>query len=288
MTTSQRLSESMRREYHWIRQHPRLAWQWFIRGVLVLSILVGSPLAYWLWTRPGGILGPQDVTWRRVQINRDLWVGVDPSYPPFAQWTPEAIIGVEPDIAREIGQRLGVQAHILIMGYDGLYTSLYTGTVDMVISGLHVDSTQENWVHYTRPYYDAGQVLISRAGQPVQNMRQLDGKTVAVELASAGDLAAHQWERRLHKLNVTRFMLPDEAMQAVQAGKADAALVDTISARLYLKQHPDLIMASKTAVPDQYVIAMRQANFELTKAVDRILADMIADGTLDKIIARWL
>jgi ABC-type amino acid transport substrate-binding protein len=36
------------------------------------------------------------------------------------------------------------------------------------------------------------------------------------------------------------------------------------------------------------VIAMRKQNYRLTSAVDRILADMTADGTLDAIIARWL
>jgi ABC-type amino acid transport substrate-binding protein len=33
---------------------------------------------------------------------------------------------------------------------------------------------------------------------------------------------------------------------------------------------------------------MREDNFELTKAVERVLDEMIADGTLDAIIARWL
>jgi polar amino acid transport system substrate-binding protein len=259
-----------------------------IRIVLVIAILAGSTLGYWLWTRPGGILGPQDLTWRRVQINRDLWVAIDPSYPPFAEWTPDEIIGLEPDLAREIGRRLGVEAHILIMGYDSLYDSLYTGSVDMVIAGLHVDTSQTEWVHYTRSYYDAGQVLVSLADHPIQTMRELDGQTVAVELASAGEMAARQWERRLHALTITRYVLPDEAMQAVLDGKAEAALVDTVSARLFLKQHPDLIMATKTTAADQYVVAMRKANYRLIEAVDRIMADMAADGTLDTIIARWL
>ncbi len=174
------------------------------------------------------------------------------------------------------------------MGTDSLYDSLYTGYVDLIISGLHVDPTLEEWVHYTRPYYDAGQVLVSRADSPVNNIRDLDGKTVAVELASPGDIAAQRWQRRLHSLHIQRYMLPDDAMMAVQQGDADAALVDTVSARLYLKQHTDLVMAAETTVPEEYVIALRKANFRLIDAVERALADMIADGTLDAIIARWL
>lgn len=266
--------------YAWIKRHPFLA----LLALLALALLFLG----WRLTRPGARFGPQDVTWIRVQANKDLYVGLDPDYPPFTEWTPDQIDGIEADIAREIGQRLGVKPQILIMGTDSLYDSLYTGYVDLIISGLHVDPTLKEWVHYTRPYYDAGQILVSRAVSPVANMRALDGKTVAVEIASQGDLAAQRWQRRLHALDVQRYMLPDDAMSAVQVGRVDAALIDTVSARLYLDQHNDLVMSAKTTVPDGYVIALRKANFRLIDAVERALNDMIADGTLDAIIDRWL
>jgi polar amino acid transport system substrate-binding protein len=263
-----------------IQQHPRLT--------LLTFILAGMALSLWLLTRPGALWGPIDVTWHRVQVNKDLYVGVDPSYPPFAEWTPEQIVGIEPDIAREIGRRLGVKTQILIMGFDGLYDSLYTGGVDMVIAGLRADPGLDEWVYYSRPYFDAGQILVSSTDHPVQNIRQMEGKTVAVELASSGEQTTRRWSRRLHKLTVVHFLLPEEAMQAVQRGKADAALVDSISARLYVNQNPDLVMAAKTTAPEGYVIAMRDENYRLTAAVDRALADMIKDGTLNAIIAQWL
>jgi ABC-type amino acid transport substrate-binding protein len=272
--------QSVRRGYAWAIRHPRMT----LIGLNALALLIAG----WLLTRPGARFGPQDGTWIRVQINKDLYVGLDPDYPPFTQWTPDQIDGLEADLAREIGNRLGVKTQILIMGSDSLYDSLYTGYVDMLISGLHVDPTQAYWVHYTPPYYDAGQILVSRAESPVENIRDMDGKTIAVEIASAGDLAARRWERRLHALDILRYMLPNDAMQAVQQGQAYAALVDTISARLYLKDHTDLVMAPKTTVPDGYVIALRKGNFRLVEAVERALDDMRADGTLDTIIARWL
>ena len=264
----------------WVRTHPRL--------VLLALNIAGLLLAHHLLTRPGAWLGRQDTTWHRSQVNKDLYVGLDPNYPPFAEWTPDGIVGLEADIAREIGRRLGVETQILIMGYDGLYDSLFIGTVDFVIAGLRVDPSQSEWVRYTRPYFDAGQILVARADSPIDDMRQLEGKAVAVELASAGDLEAQRWTRRLGALTVVRYMLPDDAMRAVQAGEADAALVDTISARLYLDQHPDLVMARHTTVSEGYVIALRRNDFRMADEVDKALAEMIEDGTLDELIARWL
>jgi polar amino acid transport system substrate-binding protein len=252
-----------------------------------LIVLLGAILA-WELTRPGAPFGPQDGTWRRVQINRDLYVGMDPSYPPFAAWTPEQIVGIEADLAREIGRRLGVETHILIMGFDSLYDALYTGMVDMVIAGLQPNQALTEWVYYSQPYFDAGQVLVSPVSAPIDDMRDLDGKTLAVEMASAGDQAAQRWTRRLRSLTVQRFLLPQEALQAVAEGQAAAALVDTISAHQYLAQHPELRMADRTAVAAPYTIAMRKANFRLTAEVERALKAIKADGTLDAILARWL
>lgn len=264
----------------WTRQHPWLA--------LAALLVIAAGLAAWRLTQPGAPFGPQDGTWRRVQINGDLYVGLDPSYPPFAEWTPEQIVGIEADLAREIGRRLGVETHILIMGYDSLYDALYTGNVDMLIAGLHPDSTLTHWVYYSQPYFDAGQVLVSPREEPVSDMRALDGKTVAVEMASSGDAAARRWARRLRALTVERHLLPQDAMRAVEEGQAAAALVDTVSARLYLPAHPRLVMAAETTVAEPYVIAMRRGDFRLTAHVERALKAIKADGSLDAIIAHWL
>lgn len=264
----------------WARRHPRLA--------LAIAVGVAALLALWALTRPGMPFGPVDLTWHRMQVNKDFYVGIDPSYPPFAEWTPDAIVGIEPDIARALGERMGVETSILIMGYDGLYDALYTGEVDLILAGLRADPLYSEWVHYSPPYFDAGQVLVSRTDAPYVEMAALDGKRLAVEIASAGDQAAQRWQRRLNSLHIERHMLPWDALAAVEQGEADAALVDAITAREYVREHPRLVRAAGTTAPDEYVIAMRQANYRLIDAVEGALADMHADGTLDAIIEQWL
>ncbi|NDJ76271.1 MAG: amino acid ABC transporter substrate-binding protein [Chloroflexi bacterium] len=272
---------------NWVQQHPRLV----VRGGLAMGVViaVGLAVAGYALTRPGARFGRQDGTWHRVQVNGDLYVGVIPTYERFAEWTPERPVGLEADIALEIGRRLGVETSLLIYSDDSLYDALYKGETDFVLSGLQVDPARADWVHFSRPYFDAGPILVSRAEAPVMSMRALDGGTVAVELASSGHVAAEQqWQRRLKSLDIRPYMLPEDAMQAVLAGEVDAALVDGVQARLFVADHVELVMGDEAVVAEEYVIALREADFRLVEEVERALDEMHADGTLDEIIDRWL
>ena len=205
-----------------------------------------------LLTRPGAPFGPIDLTWHRIQVNRDLYVGLDPSYPPFAEWTPERIEGIEADIAREIARR-DVEPQLLIMGYDGLYDALCTGYVDSSIAGLRPSAAHNEWVYYS--------ALLRRRADPRlpggcahRTHGGPEGKTVAVELASAGDVAARRWSRRLDTLHITHVLLPGRGAEAVADGEAHSDRRD--EARGCTRRIPGLRRRRRRSRP--YVIAMRE------------------------------
>ncbi len=246
---------------------------------LVLVILF---LYDWQHRKPNN-----DGTWDRVQQTGVLRIGMDASYPPFSDTPSNTPVGLDVDLANAIGKRLGVRVEIDNMGFDGLYDALRIGRVDALISALSVDPTRLNWVLYTQSYVDAGLVLVSRDGQ-VKTMSNLDGHVLAVEYGSLGDETARIWERRLHVLKMLRLTTSDEAMQAVQDGKADAALVDFITARLYLKVHPALAISPEYISHTPYAIAVRLVSYDLGGAIGDALKAMDQDGTLAAILNRWL
>jgi polar amino acid transport system substrate-binding protein len=228
-----------------------------------------------------------DSTWQAAQAAGVLRVAMDSSYPPFAAVIDGQPAGIDVDIAKEIGRRLGVQVQLVTVGYDGLYDALIERRADLTISALSFDPARYGPFLFTLPYFDAGQILVSRRGE-FQTMPELEGRSIAVEYGSLGDEAARQWERRLKTLHVRRATTADEALALVLAGEVEAALVDVVSARFYRRQHPMLEIAAQTVVPDAYVIATRGRSFDLTGAVNAALEAMTADGTLERILKRWL
>jgi arginine/lysine/histidine transporter system substrate-binding protein len=249
---------------------------------LLCLLLTGMFIYEWFAAQPYN-----DGTWARVQKNGVLRFGMDASYPPFSDTPDGKPSGLDVDIANEIGRRLGVRVEIVNMGFDGLYDSLKTGQVDALISALSIDPTKINDVIYTLNYIDAGQVIGSVSGQHT-TMRDLDGKTVAVEHGSIGDEVVRVWQRRLHVLKAVRYTTSDEAMSAVHNGETDAVLVDSISARLYNRVNPGLQLSSDLVTHDPYSVVVRIASYDLAGAVSDAIRAMGEDGTLATILARWL
>ncbi|HHS97461.1 MAG TPA: amino acid ABC transporter substrate-binding protein [Chloroflexi bacterium] len=224
----------------------------------------------------------------RVLESGVLRVGMDASFPPFEYIDGEGnLVGFDVDLAREIAARLGVEVQFAAnLPYDGLYDSLTAGQVDVIISALYVDPTRTADFAYSAPYFDAGQVLVVAEGtEGIEEMSDLDGKTLAVEFGSAGDVEARAWERRLTSLTILPCQTPDEALGKVASGEADAALVDHLSALMTPVE--GLRIVGQPVISEPYAVAARREDRRLLEAIDEILTAMRDDGTLGRLKARW-
>jgi len=229
-------------------------------------------------------------TLQEIQDRGELYIGLDPSYPPFEALAPDGeLYGLDVDLGRELADRLAVGSHFVLIGYDGLYDALQVGQVDLLISALVVEPGRMDDVAYSTVYFDAGLVLVVPAGDEgdIDGMGDLGGQTLGVEYATEGDVEARRWARRLGDLSVLPLTTAGEAMAAVGSGAADAALVDGISGRLYVREHPDLTLVPEPVTSAPYAVAVRADDRSLLRAVDAALEAMAADGALETILSRF-
>ena len=230
---------------------------------------------------------PVDKTWTQVRESGVVRFGMDAGFMPFDGLTASGeFVGLDADLAREMAKRLGLRAEFAQVGADRLYDTLLTGQYDAIISALTPDAARTQDFFYTAPYFDAGLVLVVPTGSNVSDLR---GRTLAAEIGSDGDDRARWLARRTAGLRVLERDTPDEAMQAVESGQADAALADTAAARhaVRVAAHPALRLGPRQT-SNPYVIAVRANAPDFLRALDRALAQVKADGTLERITARWL
>ena len=82
--------------------------------------------------------------------------------------------GLDVDIANEIARRLGARAEFVIAGFDSLYDVLRVGQAEATISALPIDPAKFGTWRYSEPYFEAGQVLVTRLPKPSTDFGSLD------------------------------------------------------------------------------------------------------------------
>lgn len=219
----------------------------------------------------------------------ELRVGIDASFPPFGVVTADGdLAGLDVAIAEELGARLGLPVRFVNLGFDGLYDSLRVDQVDVVISALLVNPLRRGEVHYTTPYFNAGLVLVTPSGGDIDSMRDLPGRSLAYQYGSLADAESRRWLRRVEPFATRPYELAEYALDAARLGEADAALVDAITARLYLRDHPDWSAAYHYVTDNPFAAATRRDQIHRFSAINSALNRMIEDGTLRRLIDEWL
>lgn len=252
-----------------------------------------TPLFLWallpLLLLAAGCRAPQEGAWSRIAESGVLRVGVDPTYPPFAVAEGEELRGLDADLARAVAADLGLEAQFTYFGFDGLYDALATEQVDVLISAMVMAPHRMKDFAYSDPYFNAGQLLLTPVGETaIEEMADLRGRTVAVELGSQGHMEANQWQRRVPELAVETYGTPDETLDAVAAGRADAGIVDGISARLYLADHGGVQVAGEPVTVEPYAMVVRIEDELLLERLNESLDRLQESGRLDEMIGRWL
>lgn len=219
----------------------------------------------------------------------ELRIGIDASYPPFSSADANGtLIGLDIDVGYAIAAHLNVPIRFINMGLDGLYDSLRADQVDILISALTIDDWRTRDVQYTRPYFDAGLVLVSNTETPIESMQEVPGQSIALQFGSAAHTEAHIWARRVNAFAIHPYELPNHALDAIRLGEADAALVEAVSAYLYLGEHPTWQAELHYITQKPYVIAVQFFRGNTFTAIDTALKDLLEDGTIDALIAKWL
>jgi len=220
------------------------------------------------------VLRGQDAAWERLQRGEPLRVALDPSFPPFEDVGQDGqLVGFDVDLANEIGKRLDVPVTFIPIGFDGLADAVMAGRADAVISAFPYDERLTQDVRYSRPYFEAGLVMVTRPGSDITTPDQLADALVAVEWGSLAD----SWVRQQKLPQILRMDTADEALKALQDGKADVVIVDATSAALF--PDPSLVVHPQPLISEPYVIVSPKDTPKLGQAIDETLGEIIQDGT---------
>lgn len=112
----------------------------------------------------------------------------------------------------------------------------------------------------------------------------LAGKTIGVQLGTTGDIFAGDIEGA----KIERYKRGAEAVLALNQGKVDAVIIDNQPAKVFVEKNEGLVILEEEFAIEEYAIAIKKGNTQLTEAINGALAELKADGTIDAITAYWI
>ncbi len=226
----------------------------------------------------------------RVRSSGMLRFAVDPSFPPF-EFVDGAgqIVGYDADLARALAESLGVDAHFVTTGYDALYDALTVGRADVIISALYPDPGRTAGFAFSRPYFNAGEVILVGEGSPISGPEDLAGRPVACVFGTAGHMELLQLEKTLAPSpTVIAIDDPVTITTLLRAGTVDAIVIDHVSALLAVSSDPSASILTPSLTDEPYVIAVRREDTRLLEALEEALTALESDGTLEKLVYTWM
>ena len=231
-----------------------------------------------------------------IKDRRTIRVAADASYAPMSFFAPggRTIIGLEPDLASDMGTVLGVNFEFINTDFTKIIPQVVAGQTDIGISAMSDTHEREKKVDFV-DYFSAGTSIIVQTGNPaaVTDIKSLCGKTVAVEGGTTQqDLLSRSQpgcgSQPMRFLPVPTY---SDALVQLRTGRVAAVLADFPPAR-YLTTQPrtrsDYQLASTTQYePSLFGIAISKQQPGIRDALQGALELLILNGRYVDVLQKW-
>lgn len=216
---------------------------------------------------------------------KTLVMATNAEFPPYEYHDGDNIVGIDAEIAAAICDELGYKLEIEDIAFDSVIPEVTSGKADFGMAGMTVTDERKQSVNFTDTYATAKQVIIVPEGSAIASADDLKGKLIGVQTGTTGDLYATD---DYGDENIERYSKGMEAVQALSQGKIDAVIIDNEPAKVYVEENEGLQILDSAYTEEEYAIAVALDNTELQEEINGALATLKEDGTIDKIVAKYI
>lgn len=225
---------------------------------------------------------------QQIQQRGAIKVGLEGTYPPFNfQDENGKLSGFEVEFAEALAKELGVKAEFQPTKWDGILAALESSRLDVVINQVTISEERKKKYDFSTPYTVSGIQVLTRKGQESQFTKPADlsGKKVGVVLGTNYE----QWLKdNVPGADIRTYDDDATRNQDIRVGRLDAILGDRLAAfELIAKTGDSLAVAGAPFAPQAAGIALRKGDPQLLAALDKAIAKLRADGTLQAISQKW-
>ena len=220
----------------------------------------------------------------------------DMECPPFSSYKegtsePE---GFEVDLMKAVAEKMGLESEWLPkMDFDAIIPLVKQGgKADVGVANFTINDERKKEIDFTDPYYVANIAFVTKGDTQAKSSEDFNKKGIRIG-AQSGTTGEAWAKENLPEAEIVS-MIPATAMLSVQSSEEgndaiDAMVCDLpVANGLIAKSYSDLTVLEEIATGDEFGIVVSKENPELTKALNKALEELKADGTIDEIMNKWL
>lgn len=219
-----------------------------------------------------------------------LIMSTNAAFPPYEMTTDDGgFEGIDVEIAQAIAKKLNLELEILDMEFDAALLAVQEGKSDIVMAGVTVNEKRQMVMDFSDSYATGVQVVIVQEGSDV-TMDNLGEKMIGAQRGTTGYIYASDTPENggYGEDHVTAYDNGMTAVQALKNGQVDCVIIDSAPAQEFVKANPGLTILEGEWVTENYAIGMAKGNTALVEAVNGALAELIADGTVQSIVDKYI
>ena len=220
------------------------------------------------------------------------------SFPPYEMTDDDNnVIGIDPDIAQVIADKLGLELVIDNIDFDAALLAVQEGRADVMLAGMSYSEERDLVMDFSDTYATGYQVIIVRedddriaGGNDDLMLVDAEGNVIedvqiGVQRGTTGELYCQD------SYGVDKVTSLDNGSVAVQAllnGQVDCVVIDIGPAEEYVEANPGLKIVEGAYTIEDYCVGVSEGNTALLEAVNKALNEMIDDGTVDEIMNQYI
>ena len=244
-----------------------------------------------------------------------LVMATNAAFPPYEYKDGDKIVGIDAEIAQAIADKLGMTLQIEDVDFGAVLTGVEQGKYDMGMAGITVTDERKEKMDFSNTYATGIQVIIVKDGSDIKTLDDIfefddngdptalknPDVLVGVQQDTTGDIyssdAIAKWG--FNDLNedgsaktdrVKRYKTGAEAIEALKSDKVDMVIIDNEPAKSFVKANEGIHILegdNEYAVED-YAICVKKGDKKLLEKINKALDELKADGTIAKIIEKYI
>ena len=214
-----------------------------------------------------------------------LTMATNAAFPPYEMTTDSGEFeGIDIETAQAIADKLGLELQIDDMDFAAALLSVQQGKADIVMAGVTVTDERKAVMDFSDSYATGIQSIIVPEGSDIASPDDLAGKKIGTQRGTTGYIYCSD---DFGDDNVVAYDDGLTAVQALNNGQVDAVVIDNAPAKEFIAANPGLKILDTSYAEEDYAIGMAK-NSPLEDAVNSVLEELKADGTLQAIVDKYI